>query len=227
MNIVLIGPPGAGKGTQADALRTIHGIPKISTGEMLRDAVNGATNLGAEVAEAVASGRLVSDEVMIRVVQDRLSRPDVRSGFILDGFPRTVEQARVLDQMMRRHAPIVPIVIRIPEDEAIRRLLQRRICSACGLTYGGPLQAAEADRRCNACGGALVRRKDDDAEIIRKRLRVFEQSAVLLVGYYRSHATFIEVDGLQPAARVTEQLVKAIDRVSAPAGQAASRQAAR
>ena len=227
LNIVLIGPPGAGKGTQADGLSRTYTIPKISTGAMLRDAVSEATQLGAEVAETIASGRLVSDAVMIRVVDDRLSRPDVKAGFVLDGFPRTVEQARVLDVMMRERGPVIPVVIRVSEQEVIRRLLRRRICAVCGLTYGGPQSGAPPSGvqdigRCSQCGGALVKRQDDGAEVIRKRLHVFEETTAPLVDYCRGHRTFVSVDGSQPPARVTEHLIAEIDRVTAAVRQVGS-----
>jgi adenylate kinase len=137
LNLVMIGPPGAGKGTQAARLRQRYGIPKISTGDMLREAVAAGSPLGRAVKDVIGAGRLVGDDTIIAVVSERLKQPDVARGFILDGFPRTVRQAEALDGMLEGRGPLVVVVIDVPEQELIARLTWRRVCESCGTTYGG------------------------------------------------------------------------------------------
>jgi adenylate kinase len=207
VNVVMIGPPGAGKGTQAERLCRQYGIPKISTGDILREAVQAGTPLGAAVKEAINAGRLVSDEIMIAVVGERLDRPDARQGFVLDGFPRTVVQAEALDRMLEGRGPIVTIVMVVPEGELVRRLASRRVCDACGATYGS-LDAAEV---CRRCGGVIVQRPDDNEAVVRQRLQLFAQMTEPLVEYYKDRPTFHCINGLQSPEPVTADLNAAIE----------------
>jgi adenylate kinase len=221
LNLVMIGPPGAGKGTQAARLRQRYGIPKISTGDMLREAVAAGSPLGRAVKDVIGAGRLVGDDTIIAVVSERLKQPDVARGFILDGFPRTVRQAEALDGMLEERGPLVVVVIDVPEQELIARLTWRRVCESCGTTYGGvdvPELTGERvaegpveSGRCRKCGGQLVQREDDSAAVIRDRLKVFRSQTAPLVDFYRGRPTFSEINGLQAPDQVTTDLTRAID----------------
>jgi adenylate kinase len=221
LNLVMIGPPGAGKGTQAARLFKQHGIPKISTGDMLREAVAAGTPLGHAVREVIGAGRLVGDAEMIAVVRERLAKPDAMAGFVLDGFPRTVRQAQALDEMLEGRGPLIVVVIDVPEQDLVKRLTWRRVCGECGTTYGGvdvpeltEERGAEGpveSGRCRKCGGPLVQREDDSAAVIKDRLKVFTSQTAPLVDFYRSRPTFSLINGLQSPDQVTADLNRAID----------------
>src|SRR4051812_15837918 len=199
-NLVMIGPPGAGKGTQAERVCRAYGIPKISTGDILREAVHDGTPLGRQVKETIAAGSLVSDEIMIGVVCERLGRADARRGFILDGFPRTVAQATALDEMVDGRGPIIAVVMSVPEHELVRRLGVRRVCADCGATYGGPGSITESTGagRCTKCGGVLVPREDDKVDVIRQRLRGFTPGPQPPGQYYPGGAKVASIGGVGP-----------------------------
>ena len=221
LNLVMIGPPGAGKGTQAVRLCRQYGIPKVSTGDMLREAVHAGSALGQEVKDIIGAGRLVSDEVIIAVVRERLAKPDTAAGFVLDGFPRTVAQARALDEILEGRGPLVVIVFKVPELELMRRLTWRRVCEDCGASYGGVDVPELAEQRssegpvesgrCRKCGGPLVQRPDDNAAVIRDRLKVFTSQTAPLVDFYRDRPTCSLVNGLQGPDQVTADLNSAIE----------------
>lgn len=225
LNLVMIGPPGAGKGTQAARLCKSHGIPKISTGDMLREAVAAGTPLGLKVKDTIGAGRLVSDEAIIEVVREKLAKPDVAAGFVLDGFPRTVTQARALDEMVEGRGPLIVVVLVVPEQELLKRLTWRRVCADCGMTYGGvdvpelteerggegPVESG----RCRRCGGPLVQRPDDNAAVIRDRLKVFTKQTAPLVDFYKGRPTFSQINGLQPPDQVTADLNRALEAADA------------
>jgi len=208
LNLIMLGPPGAGKGTQAERVARARGIPKISTGDILREAVHAGTDIGLRAKAIMDRGELVSDEVMIGVVAERLERPDVRAGFILDGFPRTVAQAAALDGIMHGRDPLIVIDIAVPEAELVRRLGSRLICDACGVN------AEAGETVCRRCGGRLTQRADDNDPVVRERLRVYRRDTQPLVDYYRARSTFRAVDGAQAPDEVAAALAAAIEEVS-------------
>lgn len=203
LNVIVLGPPGAGKGTQAERLAATFGVPKISTGDILREAVHAGTDIGRQAAEIMSAGQLVGDELMIEIVRERLSRADVARGFVLDGFPRTVTQAVALDEMLDGRGEVTVLHITVPEDEIVRRLTTRRICEACGAT-ADPGVAPVAP--CARCGGALVQRRDDGEAVIRQRLQVFERETRPLVAHYRRRPRFFTVDGHTAPGEVASRI---------------------
>jgi adenylate kinase len=238
LNLIMLGPPGAGKGTQAERFARTRGIPKISTGDMLREAVKAGTAIGLRAKAIMERGELVSDEVMVGIVRERLDRPDAQAGFILDGFPRTVAQAEALDGLMAGRDPLIIVDIAVPEAELVRRLGSRLVCEDCGANaeaieasaaasadravLGGPAGAvsteaaaaihAQADPlRCRRCGGRLKQRADDGEATVRERLKVYRRDTQPLVDYYRGRATFRAVDGAQSPDRVAADLAAAIE----------------
>lgn len=207
LNLIMLGPPGAGKGTQAERFAKGHGIPKISTGDILRGAVKAGTPLGRQAKAIMDRGELVSDEVMVGIVRERLDQPDAAAGFILDGFPRTVAQAAALDTIMVGRDPLIVVDIVVPEAELVRRLASRRICEACGLNAEGELAEGGI---CQRCGGTLKQRADDSEAVVRERLKVYHRNTEPLIDYYRGRQTFRSVDGAQAPERVAAALVGAV-----------------
>src|SRR5688572_27894385 len=188
LNVIMMGPPGAGKGTQATRFARERGLLKISTGDILRDAIREQNPIALEAKARMDRGELVDDETMIAIVGERLLRPDAAPGFVLDGFPRTVTQARSLDQIIgeRGNGPLVIVDVVVPEDELVRRLAERRICSKCGVNadpFGG-------GSTCAACGGELVQRVDDNKDIVLERLKVYTRATRPVLEYYRERPTF-------------------------------------
>jgi len=207
LNLLMLGPPGAGKGTQAERFAKERGIPKISTGDILREAVATKTEVGLRAKAIMDRGELVSDEVMIGIVRERLERPDAMGGFVLDGFPRTVAQAEALDGIMADRDPLIVLDIVVPEAELVRRLGSRSICRLCGhgAEVGSTVGAA-----CAQCGGRLVQRTDDNQAVVLERLKVYHRASEPLVEYYRVRPTFRSIDGAQAPDRVAADLAAAI-----------------
>ena len=217
LNLIMLGPPGAGKGTQAAQIARARGIPTISTGDILREAVQGGTDIGRRASPIVARGELVSDDVMIAIVRERLSQKDVRDGFILDGFPRTVAQAAALDEIVNGRAPLIVVEIAVPDVELVRRLSMRMVCETCGATADAAATRTSAE--CRRCGGKLAQRSDDNDTVVLERLKVYHQQTRPLVEYYQTRPTFRSVNGLQAPDRVAADLMAAIE--SAGSGVAA------
>lgn len=207
---MILGPPGAGKGTQAVRLARRWHIPHISTGAILREAIKEGTPLGLQVKAILDSGGLVDDALITRIVCERLEKPDASSGFLLDGYPRTVPQARALDTFMDGRGPLVVAEIVLDDAEVLRRLAARMVCSECGRNS----QDDRAVASCHDCGGRLVPRTDDAEEVVRKRLEVYHQQTAPLVEYYEARPTFRRVDGDRLVDDVTEALVRAIEEVT-------------
>lgn len=211
----MLGPPGAGKGTQAQRFAATHGLPKISTGDILREAVHEGTKLGCIARETMDRGELVGDEVMIGIVGERLARQDTSPGFVLDGFPRTVAQATALDGLIDGRGALVVVDIVVPEDVLLRRLAARRICGSCGVN-------AQVDwtTHCGVCGGELVHRTDDEDGVVRERLKVYHRQTKPIVEFYSGRPTFRAIDGNQPPDVVTGAMEQAIREASIGPGRA-------
>ena len=216
LNLIMLGAPGAGKGTQAEQVARAREIPKISTGDILREAVHNGTDIGRRASDIMARGELVNDDVMIGIVRERLDQKDVRNGFILDGFPRTVIQAAALDEIVKGRDPMVVVEIVVPQDELVRRLSRRMVCEQCGETAHG---AAAKVPDCLRCGGRLVQRSDDHDAVVLERLKVYNRQTQPLVEYYQTRPTFRSVNGSQASDRVASDLMAAIE--SAASGVAA------
>lgn len=199
LNVIMLGPPGAGKGTQAERLAKAHGVPKVSTGDILREAVQQQTPLGAAAKGLMDAGRLVSDDIMIGIVKERLVRPDAASGFVLDGFPRTVPQAEAFDAFAADRAPVHVVLVDVPASELVRRLTMRRICGTCG---NNAEPDAQSNATCSRCGGAFVQRADDNEQVVRERLAVYERQTGPLVAHYQSSPWFHRIEGNVSAERV-------------------------
>jgi adenylate kinase len=209
LNVVMLGPPGAGKGTQSERFARTHDLPKIATGDILREAVHAGTELGCIAKKTMDAGQLVGDEVMIGIVGDRLTRPDTKAGFVLDGFPRTVVQASALDALVNGRGPLVVVDMVVPEDVLLRRLAARRICGTCGVN--APIEWTTA---CGQCGGALVHRTDDSDGIVAGRLKIYLRQTRPIVEFYSGRPTFRTIDGNQPPDVVTAAMDAAIKEAS-------------
>ena len=212
MQLILMGPPGAGKGTQAAELVKKFSIPQISTGDMFRAAVKEGTELGKKAAECMKTGALVPDEVTVGIVKERLSKSDCANGFILDGFPRTVDQADALEKILSDLNLKLDRVlnIHVPAEDLIERAVGRRICKGCGATYHVKFNPSKVENVCDNCNGELYQRADDNAETMKNRLSVYEESTRPLIEYYKKAGKYTEIDGRQPIAKVTADLTAAL-----------------
>lgn len=207
-----MGPPGAGKGTQAAKLKVALSVPHISTGDMFRAAVKEGTELGKKAKACMDDGKLVPDEITIGIVRERLGKDDCKNGFLLDGFPRTVEQADALEKILKDFGKKLTAVLNIsvPSSELVKRAVGRRICKKCGATYHTEFNPPKKEGVCDACGGELFQRADDTAETMTNRLSVYEESTKPLIEYYKKAGVYKEVDGLRPIDEVTKGLLDAL-----------------
>ncbi len=216
MRIVLVGPPGAGKGTQAEFIADHLSIPKISTGDIFRKNVSQGTPLGAEAKKYMDAGDLVPDEVTIAMVKDRIREPDAAGGYLLDGFPRNVAQAKVLDAMLEDIGDNLDMVMElvVDDEEVVRRLAGRRTCRDCGQIWHIVFDPPADPEHCDRCGGALFQRDDDKEATIRHRLEVYNEQTAPIVDYYADRSILVGVDATGPVDNVTERAIAALRRMA-------------
>lgn len=211
MKLIFIGPPGSGKGTQAKRLASRFDIPHISTGDMLREAVADGTELGRQAAPIMAAGGLVSDDLMIGIINDRLAKADAQRGFILDGFPRTIVQAEKLDALVGNGQPPLRVLqLLVPDDAIVRRITLRRTCASCGAIYHLENNPPANDSVCDRCGAEVIARPDDTEEAVRKRLESFHRQTMPVAAFYKSKQMLREVDGIGPVDEVFERIEKSL-----------------
>ncbi len=209
MNLILLGPPGAGKGTQAKRLEAKYNLVQLSTGDMLRAAVASGSELGQRAKAVMDAGQLVSDDIIIAMIADRIVEPDCANGFILDGFPRTTAQAEALDAMLAEKGIALDFVVELKVDDAalVRRITGRFTCVACGAGYHVDFQRPKKEGVCDNCGGTEFSRRDDDnAETVKARLEAYYEQTALILPYYREMGVLKEVDGMAEIDEVSQQI---------------------
>jgi adenylate kinase len=214
--ILLLGAPGVGKGTQAKELMAKWGIPQISTGDLLRYHRDLGSPLGLQVKEIMAAGKLVPDDLVNQMVAERLRQPDIAAGYVLDGFPRTLNQAEWLDRHLAADPaalPVIAVSIRVGYTQLLRRITGRRTCPVCGTIYNICLQPPKVDEKCDLDGAPLVRRSDDTEEVFQERMRTYETQTAPVVEHYRALGRFEEVDGDQPIEKVAADVIAAVARL--------------
>lgn len=215
MNLILLGPPGAGKGTQADLLKQRHGLIQLSTGDMLRAAVASGSDLGKRVKAIMEAGQLVPDDIMIEMISDRIDQPDCANGFILDGFPRTTRQAEALDAMLARKGTKLDRVVelKVEDGELVKRIAGRFACAKCGAGYHDEFKTPAKAGVCDACGGTeFVRRQDDRPETVAARLDAYHAQTAPLSAYYGARGLLSQVDGMAEISEVFRQIEAALGR---------------
>jgi len=205
MRIILFGPPGSGKGTQGELIEAKYGFPKISTGDLLRQEVAERTPLRKKAVAQMKKGGLVKDELVVEMVKERILKDDCRQGYVLDGFPRTIPQARELEEMDSNRKEIV-IDIQLPEKVIVERLLARRICPGCGVICNLFVNKPKKEGICDHCGTELIQREDDTRDVIQERLKVYHQQTEPLIGYYQEKKTYRRVDGSGEIQAVFRQI---------------------
>jgi adenylate kinase len=218
VNLILLGPPGAGKGTQAKRLQDRYGVVQISTGDMLRAEVAAGSEIGRQAKAVMDAGHLVSDEILIRMLEARIERPDCARGFILDGFPRTVRQAEALDELLARKGLALDAVVELNVDDAalVERISGRFTCAKCGTGYHDAFHRPKVDGVCDVCGSHdFIRRADDNRETVTARLAAYHRQTAPLLPYYQAQGRFFTVDGMADIDTVTAELVALLVRLHA------------
>ncbi len=208
MNLIFLGAPGAGKGTQAEVVSEALGIPQISTGNILREAAKNGTELGIKAKAAMDSGALVSDDIVIGILKERITEDDCKNGFILDGFPRTVPQAEALDSMNIRIDKVIEISV--PDDTIKERVSGRRVCESCGASYHVQYKPSKVEGKCDKCGGKTVIRKDDQPETVLERLAVYHEKTAPLKEYYEKQGKLVTVEGQEEVADTSKLTLAAV-----------------
>ncbi len=211
MRIILLGAPGSGKGTQASIIEDKYGFSKISSGDLLRQEIEQKTNLGLKAQEAMDKGHLVSDELVGEIIKKRISSQDCKNGYVLDGFPRNISQAKYLEKMDRRRKETV-LEIELEEKVLIQRLSSRRVCVECGAVFNLEGRPSKKKGICDACGGLLIQRRDDKPEVIRERLKVYQQQTKPLIEYYRDKKVYFPIDGKKTIPEVFVEISKILDK---------------
>jgi len=211
MKLIFIGPPGSGKGTQAKRLAATHGVPHISTGDMLREAIAEGTELGRKAAPVISSGGLVPDELMVSIIKDRLKKADAKKGFILDGFPRTLVQAEKLENLVGNGTGGVRVVqLLVPDDVIVKRIALRRSCPQCGSIYHLETAPPRNDQLCDRDGSELIARPDDNEQAVRTRLEAFRRQTLPVATFYKTKSVLRQVDGVGPADEVFERIEQSL-----------------
>jgi len=209
--IIFLGPPGAGKGTHAKEISSILNIPHISTGDIFRDAIKNQTELGMKVKEFLDSGKLVPDELVWEVVKDRLDAEDCKNGFILDGFPRTILQAELLDKYLKeKNADLKVIYLDASDDLVIKRLSSRRVCKNCGAIYNLISMPPKKEGICDICGGELYQRSDDYPDVIKKRLETYYKETQPLIDYYKNRGVMYTISAEKDREEVLQEILKVV-----------------
>ena len=214
MNLMLLGAPGAGKGTQAKFLIEKYEIPQISTGDILRAAVKEGTPMGLKAKECMESGALVSDDIIVGIIEDRLAKDDCQKGFILDGFPRTIPQAESLEIVLAKMGKKLEKVISltVPDSDLIERLTGRRVCTACGASFHIAFNKSKEEGKCDYCGAELIQRKDDNVETVTNRLEVYKNQTAPLIDFYKERGVYFEVDGTSDIESINKAVVSILER---------------
>lgn len=211
MKIVLIGSPGAGKGTQAKILTKHFNIAHISTGDLLRDEINLKTELGLKISDIINSGELVSDEIVATLISNRIKKDDCKNGFILDGYPRNVTQAETLENIVGKIDKVV--FIYVPDEVIIERMSGRRSCEKCGQMYHLKYNPPKKVDSCDICNSSLIQRKDDNIETVQKRLNVYNQSTSPLIDFYRKKALLLEINGVNKIEIISKELIDSLSNL--------------